>query len=596
MNDPGKPLDNLAQTNAQLAELGQRGAKLVQEFLRRQQAGGHHLDLDPLGVTQAFNTLGRQMLADPGRILAAQLQAWESYLELWQNAGQRMLGLDAQAVVEPAADDRRFRNDAWTENPLFDFIKQAYLIASRTINDTVADTQGLDAKTAHKVAFYTNQFVDAMAPSNFALTNPEVLAETRASGGQNLLDGLNNLLTDLERGQGELRIKMTDDAAFELGRNIAVTPGKVVFQNALIQLLQYEPTTEKVHQRPLLIVPPWINKYYILDLRPKNSFIRWAVEQGYTVFVISWVNPDEKLAHKSFEDYLFEGPMAALDAIEMATGERDVNAIGYCLGGTLLAATLAYMKAQKDTRIVSATFFVSMMDFAEPGDLGVFIDEAQLCRLEEAMAERGYLEGQSMATTFNMLRSNDLIWWFVINNYLLGKEPFPFDLLYWNSDSTRMPATMHTFYLRKMYLENVFKDKGGITVGGVPIDISAIDLPSYFVSTREDHIAPWKSTYAGARLFSGPVIFTLGVSGHIAGIVNPPQAEKYGYWVSGEMPADPEQWFEQAKEHSGSWWPHWDAWLRQFGGEQVAARYPGDGDIAVIEPAPGAYAKVRVDN
>ena len=596
MNDPGKPLDNLAQTNAQLAELGQRGAKLVQEFLRRQQAGGHHLDLDPLGVTQAFNTLGRQMLADPGRILAAQLQAWESYLELWQNAGQRMLGLDAQAVVEPAADDRRFRNDAWTENPLFDFIKQAYLIASRTINDKVADTQGLDAKTAHKVAFYTNQFVDAMAPSNFALTNPEVLAETRASGGQNLLDGLNNLLTDLERGQGELRIKMTDDAAFELGRNIAVTPGKVVFQNALIQLLQYEPTTEKVHQRPLLIVPPWINKYYILDLRPKNSFIRWAVEQGYTVFVISWVNPDEKLAHKSFEDYLFEGPMAALDAIEMATGERDVNAIGYCLGGTLLAATLAYMKAQKDTCIVSATFFVSMMDFAEPGDLGVFIDEAQLCRLEEAMAERGYLEGQSMATTFNMLRSNDLIWWFVINNYLLGKEPFPFDLLYWNSDSTRMPATMHTFYLRKTYLENVFKDKGGITVGGVPIDISAIDLPSYFVSTREDHIAPWKSTYAGARLFSGPVIFTLGVSGHIAGIVNPPQAEKYGYWVSGEMPADPEQWFEQAKEHSGSWWPHWDAWLRQFGGEQVAARYPGDGDIAVIEPAPGAYAKVRVDN
>ncbi len=592
MTNPSNPLNDLAGTSEQLADLAQRSGRLVEDFLRRQQAGGHQIDLDPMGVSQAFQTLAAQMLADPGRLMQAQLQAWQSYAELWQSSGRRMLGMDADAVVEPRADDRRFIDEAWTKDPLFDFIKQSYLIAANTINETVVDTQGVDEKSAQKVAFYTNEFVNAMAPGNFALTNPQVLAETRASGGQNLLDGLSNLLSDLERGQGELRIKMTDPDAFELGKNIALTPAKVVFQNALMQLLQYEPTTTQVHRRPLLIVPPWINKYYILDLRPKNSFIRWAVEQGHTVFVISWVNPDEKLAHKGFDDYLFEGPLAALQAIEAATGEREVNAIGYCLGGTLLAATLAYMKAKKDKRITSATFFVSMIDFAEPGDLGVFIDEKRVSQLEAVMAERGYLEGKSMANTFNMLRSNDLIWWFVINNYLLGKEPFPFDLLYWNSDSTRLPAAMHSFYLRKMYLENVFKEKGGITVDGVPIDVGAIKVPSIFVSTREDHIAPWKSTYAGAQLFAGPVTFLLGMSGHIAGIVNPPAAEKYGYWVSEEMPAQAQQWLAQAQEHAGSWWPHWDGWLRQYAAEEVPARQPGDGALDVIEDAPGAYVKV----
>ena len=592
MTNPSNPLNDLAGTSEQLADLAQRSGRLVEDFLRRQQAGGHQIDLDPMGVSQAFQTLAAQMLADPGRLMQAQLQAWQSYAELWQSSGRRMLGMDADAVVEPRADDRRFIDEAWTKDPLFDFIKQSYLIAANTINETVVDTQGVDEKSAQKVAFYTNEFVNAMAPGNFALTNPQVLAETRASGGQNLLDGLSNLLSDLERGQGELRIKMTDPDAFELGKNIALTPAKVVFQNALMQLLQYEPTTTQVHRRPLFIVPPWINKYYILDLRPKNSFIRWAVEQGHTVFVISWVNPDEKLAHKGFDDYLFEGPLAALQAIEAATGEREVNAIGYCLGGTLLAATLAYMKAKKDKRITSATFFVSMIDFAEPGDLGVFIDEKRVSQLEAVMAERGYLEGKSMANTFNMLRSNDLIWWFVINNYLLGKEPFPFDLLYWNSDSTRLPAAMHSFYLRKMYLENVFKEKGGITVDGVPIDVGAIKVPSIFVSTREDHIAPWKSTYAGAQLFAGPVTFLLGMSGHIAGIVNPPAAEKYGYWVSEEMPAQAQQWLAQAQEHAGSWWPHWDGWLRQYAAEEVPARQPGDGALDVIEDAPGAYVKV----
>src|SRR5208282_4636848 len=352
------------------------------------------------------------------------------------------------------------------------------------------------------------------------------------SGGENLVNGLKHVLEDLDRGKGRLMIKMTDLDAFKVGVNIAVTKGKVVFQNALMQLIQYEPLSDKAQRRPLLIIPPWINKYYILDLRPDNSFIKWAVEQGHTVFVISWVNPDEKLAQKQFEDYMLEGPLAALDAIEKATGEREVNVIGYCLGGTLLAATLAYMAVKKDDRFKSATYFVTMVDFAEAGELSVFIDEEQLSALEERMREHGYLEGSAMATTFNMLRANDLIWSFVVNNYLLGKDPFPFDLLYWNSDSTRMPAAMHSFYLRKMYLENRLVEPGGITLGGVPIDLGRVTLPVFILSTREDHIAPWKTCYVGTQLFSGPVKFVLAASGHIAGVVNPPDAHKYCHWTN----------------------------------------------------------------
>ena len=370
-----------------------------------------------------------------------------------------MMGSDAKAAV-PSPDDRRFKDAAWEENQLFDFIKQSYLLTARWLTQTVREVDGLDEKTAKKVDFYTRQFVDAMAPTNFLLTNPEVLRATVESHGENLVKGLQNLLEDLDRGKGKLRIKMTDLEAFRIGENIAVSPGKVVFRNDLIELLQYAPTTEKVYKRPLLIIPPWINKFYILDLREKNSFIKWAVGEGHTVFVVSWVNPDETLAAKSFEDYMLEGPVAALEAMEKATGEPDANVIGYCLGGTLLACTLAYMAAKKDSRVVSATFFASLVDFKEPGELGIFIDEEQLAALEERMNEKGYLEGTTMATTFNMLRANDLIWSFVVNNYLLGKDPFPFDLLYWNSDSTRMPAAMHSFYLRNMYQANKLVQPG----------------------------------------------------------------------------------------------------------------------------------------
>ena len=432
-----------------------------------------------------------------------------------------------------------------------------------------------------------------MAPSNFVLTNPEVLRATIDSGGENLVNGLKHVLEDLERGKGRLMIKMTDLDAFQVGGNIAVTPGKVVFQNDLIQLIQYVPTTEKVLRRPLLIIPPWINKYYILDLRPDNSFVKWAVSQGHTVFVVSWVNPDEALAQKTFEDYMREGPLAALDAMADATGEREANVIGYCLGGTLLASTLAYMAVKGDDRIKSATYFVTMTDFAEAGELSVFIDEEQLGALEERMKEHGFLEGSDMATTFNMLRANDLIWSFVVNNYLLGKEPFPFDLLYWNSDSTRMPAAMHAYYLRNMYQDNKLIVPNALELAGVPIDLRKIKTPAFLLSTKEDHIAPWKSTYAATQIYQGPVKFVLSASGHIAGVINPPGKSKYGHWENAKLPKSPDDWLAAAKYVDGSWWPTWEKWVGKYAGGEVDARQPGGGKLAVIEDAPGSYVLTK---
>ncbi len=575
-----------------MTDIAERSQKIVTDFLERQEGDAPEA-LDPLNIGNAFMEMTARMMADPAKLVEAQMGLWQDYMTLWQSTAQRMMGQEATSVAEPDQTDRRFKDAAWDENQLFDFVKQSYLLTARWMQSTVNDVEGLEEKTAQKVDFYTRQFVDAMAPSNFLMTNPEVLRTTLESGGENLVKGLENLLDDLERGKGKLKIKMTDQEAFSLGENIAVTPGKVVYQNDLHQLIQYTPTTEKVYKRPLLIIPPWINKYYILDLREKNSFIKWAVGEGFTVFVVSWVNPDEKLAAKTFEDYMFEGPLAALDAIEEATGEKSVNVIGYCLGGTLLAATLAYMQAKEDKRVNAATFFTAMTDFTDAGELGVFIDEAQLSSLEEKMNERGYLEGGEMATTFNMLRANDLIWSFVVNNYLLGKDPFPFDLLYWNSDSTRMPAAMHSFYLRKMYQENLLKEPGGITLGGVPIDLTTVKTPACMISTREDHIAPWKSTYAATQLFGGPVRFILAASGHIAGVVNPPASGKYSHWTNAKNPKDPEAWFAGAEEHPGSWWPEWTKWIGRKSGAKVPARSPGDGKLKVIEDAPGSYVKVK---
>ena len=582
-----------SQAMTRIAEQSQR---LVAEFVQRNQFQNSST-ADPMAIGRAFMEMTTRLMSDPAKLMEAQFSLWQDYMNLWQSTAKRMMGQEADPVIAPAKDDRRFKDAAWQDNQVFDFVKQSYLLTARWLQSTVHDVEGLDDKTARKIDFYTRQFVDAMAPSNFVLTNPEVLRATMESRGENLVKGLQNLLDDLERGKGQLKIRMTDLEAFETGKNIAVTPGKVVYQNDLIQLIQYTPTTKEVAKRPLLIIPPWINKYYILDLKPANSFVKWAVDQGHTVFVISWVNPDEKLAAKTFSDYLLEGPLAALDAIEKATGEKTANVVGYCLGGTLFASLLAYLAATDDAdRIASATFLTTLVDFKEAGELTVFIDEEQLAALEEKMNERGYLEGAEMANTFNMLRANDLIWSFVINNYLLGKEPFPFDLLYWNSDSTRMPAAMHSFYLRNMYQNNLLSKPGGIELNGVPIDLGKVKTPSFILSTREDHIAPWKATYVATQLYSGPVRFVLAASGHIAGVVNPPAANKYNHWTNTKIkkyPKNPEEWLASAEARPGSWWPEWQQWIAEFADGKVAAREPGSGKLKAIEDAPGSYVRVQ---
>ncbi|MBE0621470.1 MAG: class I poly(R)-hydroxyalkanoic acid synthase [Burkholderiales bacterium] len=577
------------------AEVAERSSRIMADFLKRQAETKNPAVTDEFGIAKAFMDMSALMFAKPQHLAEAQMNMFWDYTRLWQSSWMQMLGQKVEPVAAPRKGDNRFRHEDWENHFLFDYVKQSYLIAARHIHEAVSKVEDLPADERKKVDFFTRQYIDALSPSNFALTNPEVVRETLASGGQNLLRGLNNLLGDIERGDGQLQISMTDPKAFTMGKNIATTPGKVVYQNDLMQLIQYEPSTKKVYKRPLLIIPPWINKYYILDLRESNSFIKWAVDQGHTVFVVSWVNPGKEYAGKSFEDYLHQGPDDALAAIEKATGEKQVNIIGYCLGGTLLGAALGAMAAKKDKRAASATFFVSLLDFSIPGELGVFIDEKQVENLERRMNERGYLEGSEMAGTFNMLRSNDLIWSFVVNNYLMGKDPFPFDLLYWNSDSTRMPAKMHSFYLRNMYLANKLKDPGGISLDGVPIDIRKINIPAYFISTAEDHIAPWKSVYKGARVLSGKVRFVLGGSGHIAGIVNPPAANKYCYWTNPELPEDSDEWLARAARHEGSWWPDWQAWMdANNGGVKVAARVPGDGKLKVIEDAPGSYVSLRL--
>ncbi|MEO5336493.1 MAG: class I poly(R)-hydroxyalkanoic acid synthase [Magnetospirillum sp. WYHS-4] len=583
-----------------MAEIASRSQRLVTEFLARQAAqGGNGSGFgvsDPLNIGSAFMDMTSRLMTDPAKLVQAQMSLWQDYLKLWQSTTSRFFGQESAPVIEPDKADRRFKDQEWTENEVFNYIKQSYLLTSRWMRSTVVDVDGMEGKDAQKVDFYTRQFIDAMSPSNFVMTNPEVLRVTLESKGENLVNGLKNLLDDLERGKGRLAISMTDYDAFQVGGNVANTPGKIVFRNDLMELIQYNPTTETVVQAPLLIVPPWINKFYILDLREKNSFIKWAVDQGHTVFVISWVNPDETLRDKDFTAYMKEGPLAAIEAVQKATGEDHVNAIGYCIGGTLLASTLAYMTAKGDDRIKSATFFTTMLDFTDAGELAVFIDEDQIAGIEEKMAERGYLEGSEMATTFNMLRANDLIWSFVVNNYLLGKDPFPFDLLYWNSDSTRMPEKMHSFYLRKMYLENKLIEPGGITLDGVDIDLRTVKTPSYFLSTRDDHIAPWKSTYQATQFFKGPMRFVLSASGHIAGVINPPAAGKYCYWTSDKKPGrNADDWFAGTTQTDGSWWPDWDAWVKKHAGKKpVPARVPGKGKLKVLDDAPGPYVKARI--
>jgi len=577
------------------ADLIERSQRLTAQIRERQATEDGFSVPDPGIIGRLMAEVNSHLAADPARLQEAQARLQADYARLADMMSRRLKGEAVEPVAEPAPDDRRFKDPAWSENPVFDGIKQFYLLTSRWLVGLVDGLDNLNPKTRHKAAFYTRQFVNAMAPTNFWTTNPKVLRATVESGGENLRRGFHNFLDDLERGHGHLRISLTRPDAFRLGESLAITPGKVVFENDLMQLIQYAPTTPTVHRRPLLIVPPWINKFYVLDLQPRNSFIRWAVDQGHTVFVVSWVNPNKALAHKRFDDYMAEGPLTALDAIEKATSESSVNAIGYCIGGTLLACTLAHMAAVGDTRVASATFFTTLVDFAEPGELGVFIDEDEIALLETHMQERGFLEGAHMAQVFNMLRENDLIWSYVVNNYLMGHEPPPFDILYWNADSTRMPAMMHSVYLRQMYLENRLVRPGAAHLAGTDIDLRRITVPTYILATREDHIAPWRSTYAAVRHYGGRKTFVLAGSGHIAGVINPPVANKYGYWTAARHPKDPDAWLDGAHHHDGSWWPHWAGWSGKRGGGRVPARSPGDGALTPIEDAPGRYVKMKAD-
>lgn len=596
---PGTTQPDAETMMQQINEVTQQSQRVLQAFWEKQarDAGsGEFSVVDPSAVSNAFTDWSMKMMQNPTRLLETQFDFWQGQMKVWQNITTRAAGGKVEPVAAPESGDRRFKDPSWNEDLLCDYMKQSYLVSARWLQDLTRQADDLDPREQERVDFYTRQFISALSPSNFALSNPAVLKKARETGGQSLVEGLKHMLSDLEKGRGQLKISMTDEEAFEVGKNVATTPGQVVYQNDLMQLIQYNPTTEKVFKRPLLIVPPWINKFYILDLQPKNSFIKHAVDQGHTVFVVSWVNPDKSLAHKAFDDYMKDGPLAALDAIEQATGEKSVNILGFCIGGILVSSTLAYLAAKrKANRVASATFLTSLFDFKETGEVSVFIDDAQVAQIERHVKEKGFLEGKHMANMFSMMRENDLIWSFVVNNYLLGREPMAFDLLYWNGDSTRLPATMLLFYLREIYQQNLLREPGGISLSGTPIDLSKVKTPTYFLAAKEDHIAPWKSCYPGTQLLSGDNRFVLAASGHIAGVVNPPAANKYGHWTADELPEQADEWLEGADWHDGSWWTDWYSWLSKKGGAKVAARQPGDGDLTPIEAAPGSYVKVRPD-
>jgi polyhydroxyalkanoate synthase len=599
----GKPAAGPAEPPAgpDFDQFSQNMARLVEEYgkvtaaylkpVERGEAKGGQAD-EASEMVRTLSRVAERWVNDPRKIIEAQGALTSDFLSLWSNTLKRAGGEETPPIAEPDKRDARFADPDWSAHPMFDFVKQAYLIGSRWAESMVDRAEDLDPHTREKARFYVKQISSALSPSNFVATNPELLRETLAQNGENLVRGMKMLAEDIEAGGGELKIRQSDQRAFEVGVNIATTPGKVIFRNEIIELIQYAPATPDVLKRPLLIVPPWINKFYILDLNAEKSFIRWCVGQGLTVFCISWVNPDERHAAKDFESYMREGIFAALDAIEQATGEKSVSAIGYCVGGTLLAVTLAYMAAVRDKRIASATFFTTQVDFSGAGELSVFVDEGQIKAIEEQMAERGYLDGSRMSGAFNMLRPNDLIWSYAVNNYLKGKTPTAFDLLYWNSDSTRMPAANHSFYLRNCYLENRLS-KGEMRIGGKSLDLKDVTIPVYNLAAREDHIAPAPSVFLGSQCFGGPVDYVVAGSGHIAGVVNPPTKVKYQYWTGGKPEGAFEDWTMAATETPGSWWPHWLAWIEAQAPKRVKAREPGGGKLKALEDAPGSYVKVK---
>ena len=580
-----------------MLRLMEDGGKALGALIQRADTGNgpYSPSSEMTEMTKVLGEVVQQWMGDPGKAVGSQTDLMRSYMDVWNATLRGMMGEQVPPVAVPEAGDARFRDPEWTSNPYFAFWKQTYLVTNQWAEKALEETGGLDERTKLRAAYYLRQLLSALSPSNFPMTNPEVVRETIASNGENLVRGMQQLLADMGKSDDLLKISQTDVSAFEVGKNLAITPGKIVWQNDVLQLIQYTPTTDKVHEIPILIVPPWINKFYILDLTPPKSLIKYVVSQGFTVFVVSWVNPDQRLAHKTFEDYMKEGILSATDAVLRETGVEKTNILGYCVGGTLLASTLAYNAASGEDPYVSATFLAAQADFSKAGDLALFIDDAQLKALEEMMAERGYLDGSRMATVFNMLRPRDLIWPYIVNNYMLGKKPFPFDLLFWNQDSTRMPAANHNYYLREFYHENRLA-KGQMSIGGVRLDLKKVKLPIYELATREDHIAPANSVYIGSRMFGGPVEYVLAGSGHIAGVVNPlPEGgkkAKYQYWTNSKLAPTLDQWLAGAKETPGSWWPHWTKWLASHSGDTIDARTPG-AKLGVIEDAPGSYVRTK---
>jgi polyhydroxyalkanoate synthase len=573
----------------------ENSGKALAAYLKPRESG-EVVDKPPNEMTEVIKTLtavAEYWLSDNERSSDLQTRMAKGYLDLWGSATRRLAGEEAPPAISPAPRDKRFADPEWRSNQFFDFVMQLYLLTTQWAHDLVRNAEGLDPHTRKKAEFYVNQITNALSPSNFVLTNPEVLRETIASNGNNLARGMQMLAEDIEAGKGSLKIRQSDPTNLAVGVNMATTPGKVIFQNELMQLIQYQPTTEKVLRTPLLIVPPWINKFYILDLRPEKSFIKWCVDQGITVFVISWVNPDKTLGAKTWEDYMKEGPLTAMDVIERATGEGKVHTMGYCVGGTMLATTLAWLAEKQRQRVASATFLAAQVDFSHAGDLLVFVDEGQISALERDMQESGVLEGNKMAMAFNMLRSNDLIWSYVVSNYLKGQPPSAFDLLHWNSDATRMPAANHSYYLRNCYLENRLTS-GSMVLENTLLDLGKVKVPVYNLATREDHIAPADSVLHGSQFFGGPVKYVLAGSGHIAGVINPPASGKYQYWINDNIrDISLADWMKAAQEHKGSWWPDWRSWLGQIDAEEVEARGIGSDALPPIEDAPGSYVKVR---
>ncbi|USQ98210.1 class I poly(R)-hydroxyalkanoic acid synthase [Caulobacter sp. RL271] len=579
--------------SANLARAAVTAQGAIAEAALRQADRPAALTPDPFHVAPALNEVMTRLAAQPDRLMRAQADLFGQYMELWQSAARRAAGEEVAPVVAPAAGDKRFNDPDWASNPMFDLMKQSYLLSSNWLNGLIAEVEGVDPATKRRVEFFTKMLTDAFSPSNFLMSNPAALREVVQTQGQSLVRGMENFAADLERGGGQLAISQTDLAKFKVGENVATAPGKVVYQNDILQLLQFDPTTDKVSEIPLLIFPPWINKFYILDLRPENSMIRWLTGQGFTVFVASWVNPDQQLAAKTFEDYMLEGVYDATQQVMTQCGVDKVNTVGYCIGGTLLSVALAHMAARGDKRINSATFFAAQQDFAEAGDLLLFTNEEWLQSIEQQMdAAGGFLPSQSMADTFNALRGNDLIWSFFVSNYLMGKEPRPFDLLFWNADQTRMPKALHLFYLRNFYKDNALTT-GKLDLGGEHLDLSKVKIPIYVQSSKDDHIAPYRSVYRGAKAFGGPVTFTMAGSGHIAGVINHPDARKYQHWTNEALPGDVGAWITGASEHPGSWWPHWAAWLRARSGGDVPARDPAKGKLKPLEDAPGSFVLVK---